>query len=86
MSQIIRRKSIKPPSQPNRSKKYAVDTTKVSKDDVLIICLSEKDGAFNKDYKLNGDNVFPKKRIQFSVKKDNGETIVTWINSTPIEV
>ena len=84
MSEIIKKRTIRPSTRLEESKSYKVDTKMVSRGDTLVVNIVHETKPFLRTYKFNGADVVFKDSISFRVN-DLGTSIdISWSGAKPI--
>lgn len=63
---------------------YKIDTRRVKPNDVLIVNVNHADHVFQKQFVFDGNSIFPKKSIHFTVKGEGKHISFGWSGAEPM--
>lgn len=86
MAEIIRNRTIRPSSRKEVSKSYKIDTSKVLRDDTLVVNIDHESSSFQKTYTFTGQSVAGKNSISFRVKDEGMHVDITWSKVNPFNL
>jgi hypothetical protein len=85
MAEITKYRKIRPSSRDKeKSKRYKVDTSKISHGDILMVNIDHEAKPFRESYKFRGSDLAHKNSIHFTVKEFGTSIDITWSGATPI--
>jgi hypothetical protein len=83
MAEIIRNRTIRPSTR-NVSSTYKIDTTKVSRDDTLIVNISHESKPFRVSYTFRSVDIADRNSIHFSVSEIGTKINIRFRGAQPV--
>jgi hypothetical protein len=83
MAIIQRNRTIRPSTRKESSKSYKVETTKVLRDDTLVVNINHETLPFKKTYNFKGSEINGRKSISFRVDDYGTGLVISWSEVIP---
>jgi hypothetical protein len=84
MSEIVRRRTIRPSTRKNTSVNYRVAINSVGASDLLVVEIRHESKSYQKSFRFRGIDILKRKSLGFKVSEVGGRIEVTWISTQPI--
>jgi hypothetical protein len=84
MTDIIRRRTIRPSTRKGTSVNYRVDINGVASSDTLIVEINHESRPFKKTFKFRGSDVLKRKSLGFKVTEVGNQINISWASTQPI--
>jgi hypothetical protein len=84
MSEITRRRTIRPSTRKKTSVNYRVHIDGITASDTLIVHIDHEKTSFKKSFKFRGADVIKKKSLGFKVDETGSTPQINWITTQPL--
>jgi hypothetical protein len=84
MSEIIRRRTIRPSTRLETSVNYRVSITNITASDILVVHVNHESKSFRKTYRFWGRDILKMKSLSFRVQDEGKRIKIIWASTQPI--